>query len=397
MAKSNGSAKRNKKIVFSDNNRVKLVRGGREYFDLLLQLIHSAKEFIHLQTYIFSHDETGSLVADALKKAAERNVAVYLLVDGYASQALSKSFIADLKSAGVNFRFFEPLFRSRNFYFGRRMHHKVFVADARHSLVGGINIADRYNDFEGHPAWLDFALYCEGELVKDICVLCWKTWYSFPVKMGITPCEQNPTNFEFANEEKSMAGMRRNDWVRRKNEISSAYIDMIRNSRSHIRIVCSYFLPGIIIRRLLRRAAQRGVRITVITAGPSDIMLAKHAERWLYDWLLRNNIDIYEYQPTILHAKMAVCDERRITVGSYNINNISAYASVELNLDVINEKLAKEIEYMLDKTIEEHCVKITPQEHTRKKNLFTQFIRWSSYQIIRIVFYSLTFYYKQRR
>jgi cardiolipin synthase A/B len=204
MAKSNGSAKRNKKIVFSDNNRVKLVRGGREYFDLLLQLIHSAKEFIHLQTYIFSHDETGSLVADALKKAAERNVAVYLLVDGYASQALSKSFIADLKSAGVNFRFFEPLFRSRNFYFGRRMHHKVFVADARHSLVGGINIADRYNDFEGHPAWLDFALYCEGETGKKIFVcFAGKPGIAFPLKWESPLVNKTPRTLSLQTKKKA--------------------------------------------------------------------------------------------------------------------------------------------------------------------------------------------------
>ena len=90
------------------------------------------------------------------------------------------------------------------------------------------------------------------------------------------------------------------------------------------------------MRRLLTNAAKRGVKIKVITAGPSDIMLAKHAERWMYDWLLRNKIELYEYQPAILHAKVAVCDSEWITIGSYNLNNISAYASIELNLDVHN-------------------------------------------------------------
>lgn len=107
---------------YSKQNKVRLIRGGKEYFELTLSLINKATESIHLQTYIYEEDETGREVANALKAAAKRNVKVYLLVDGYASQALSKSFIADLENSGVQFRFFEPLLKSRHFYFGRRMH-----------------------------------------------------------------------------------------------------------------------------------------------------------------------------------------------------------------------------------------------------------------------------------
>ena len=102
--------------------------------------------------------------------------------------------------------------------------------------------------------------------------------------------------------------MRRNDWVRGKNEISATYSEMFRNARSHITILCSYFLPGKLIRGLLSNAAKRGVKIKVVIAGSSDIMLAKYAERWMYDWLLRNKIELYEYQPAILNAKVAVCE-----------------------------------------------------------------------------------------
>ena len=112
---------------YSDRNKVKLIRGGKDYFDLLVYLINHATDSIHLQVYIFNDDETGILVANALMAAAKRNVAVYLLTDGFASQILSKKLIDELREAGVHFRFFEPLFRSKHFYFGRRMHHKVFV------------------------------------------------------------------------------------------------------------------------------------------------------------------------------------------------------------------------------------------------------------------------------
>ena len=381
---------------YTPGYKVRLIRGGKEYFDLLLHLINKATESIHLQTYIYDDDETGHQIADALKAAAKRKVQVYLLADGYASQVMSKKFIEQLRGSGVHFRFFEPIFKSKYFYFGRRMHHKVFVADTKFAVTGGINITNRYNDMPGTPAWLDFALYTEGEIARELCVLCWKTWNSFPSKMGLTPCEEKQLFFDFKEGETNNVRMRRNDWVRRKNEISATYIEMFRNARSHITILCSYFLPGKMIRRLLTNAAKRGVKIKVITAGPSDVMMAKNAERWMYDWLLRNKIELYEYQPTVLHAKVAVCDSEWLTIGSYNVNNISTYTSIELNVDVHNPDFAKGVEQTLETIIQTKCVAITKEGHIQTKNMFKQFTRWCSYQIIRFVFYLLTFYYKQR-
>lgn len=375
---------------------MQLIRGGRAYFDKLLQLIGNAKESIHLQTYIYDDDETGRLVADALKEAVQRNVEVHLMADGYASQAMSKSFIAGLKNAGIHFRFFETFFKSRYFYFGRRMHHKMTVVDTRYALVGGVNISNRYNDMPGQPAWLDFALFVEGEVARELCVLCWKSWKSYPVNMGITPCEEKQVTFDFLPEEQSEVRMRRNDWVRRKNQISSTYVKILRSSRSEVTILCSYFLPSIFIRRQMANAIKRGVTIRVIAAGDSDVKVAKNAERWLYDWLLRNGIELYEYQKNILHGKMAISDEEWMTAGSYNINNISAYASIELNLDVRNPAFAKETRQVLQEIMEKDCTRITFEQHIKTNNIFKQFNRWLSYQFIRTVFYLFTFYFRHK-
>ena len=214
--------------------------------------------------------------------------------------------------------------------------------------------------------------------------------------METTPCEEKQVLFNFKDDETSKVRMRRNDWVRRKNEISVTYVEMFRNAHSHITILCSYFLPGKIIRKLLSTASKRGVKISVITAGPSDVMVAKNAERWMYDWLLRNNIELYEYQPTVLHAKVAVCDSEWLTIGSYNINDISAYASIELNLDVRNTAFALSVEKKLEAIIQQDCVQITRESHAQTKNIFKQFIRWCSYKFIRVSFYLITFYYKQK-
>lgn len=373
-----------------------IIRGGKAYFDLLLRMIENAKETLHLQMYIFDEDETGQMVAEALMNAASRKVAVYLLVDGYASQSLSHEFTGRLKNSGVHFRFFEPVFKSTHFYFGRRMHHKVLVADAACALVGGINISNRYNDLPGSAAWFDLAFYTTGNAARQLCVLCWKTWNGFSAGTGIAPCEQKCFCLPVTDQPRSLVRMRRNDWVRSKNEISKTYQHMFRQAHSSITIICSYFLPGSSIRKLLGRAAKRGVKIRVITAGPSDVMISKYAERWLYDWLLRNKIEVYEYLPSVLHAKMAVCDQHWFTIGSYNINKISAYASIELNLDVHDPKLAKSAEQMLHNIIQNDCRLITMEGHLRSKNPFKQFVRWLSYLAISLLFHLLTFYYKQR-
>lgn len=379
---------------YTSRNRVELIRGGKPYFDRLLHMINTATESIHLQTYIYDDDETGKMVANALKAAAKRNVEVYLLTDGYASKVMSGSFIADLQKSGIHFRFFNPLFKSKRFYFGRRLHHKVAVTDTKYALVGGVNITNRYNDMPGDPAWLDFAVYMEGEAAKELCVLCWKTWKNYPANMGLTPCEEKEIQFDIPPEESCMVSMRRNDWVRRKNEISGTYINMLRTAQSHVVILCSYFLPGNIIRRHLSYAVKRGVKIKVITAGMSDVAVAKYAERYMYGWLLRNNIELYEYQPNILHGKIAVCDSQWMTIGSYNINNISAYASIELNMNVRNEAITRDTEQVLLRIAEEDCVRVTHEYYLQTNNVFKQFARWCSYQFIRTVFYLFTFYYK---
>lgn len=379
---------------FTPGNAVQLIPGGKKYFDMLLQLIQAAEKTIHLQVYIFDDDETGRTVARALMDAAKRKVQVYVLADGYASQVIGKKLVQQLREAGVHFRFFEPIFKSRYFYFGRRLHHKVFVADAAVALVGGINITNRYNDMPPQQAWLDFALLVKGAAAATICTKCRLAWNGWSIrKQKDTDCE-NELPVTAGN---SYVRVRTNDWVRHRNEISGTYIQMLRSAKQQVTIFCSYFLPGRFMRRLLRSASKRGICIRVVTAGPTDVPLAKRAERWLYDWLLRYNIELYEYQPSVLHAKIAVCDEEWFTVGSYNINNISAYASIELNTDVYDPVSASAAGQQLETIIQQHCQPVTRASHRKKKNIFNQFIRWSSYEIIRLIFFSVTFYYKQQR
>lgn len=159
--------------------------------------------------------------------------------------------------------------------------------------------------------------------------------------------------------------------------------------------MCSYFLPGRLFRKRLSQAVKRGVKVKVILAGPSDVMMAKNAERYLYEWLLKNNIEIYEYQKTVLHAKVAEYDNLWSTIGSYNVNNISAYASLELNLEIRNNEFSKKVENELEQIIAGECKPITKENYSSSTNFARRIWQRFCYGFINNVLKLFTFYFKQ--
>jgi cardiolipin synthase A/B len=390
--------KRTPKLLagYTHHNKVRLVHGGTDYFSTIVELIDGARYTIHLQTYIFDGDETGKLVSDALLRAAARKVEVFILLDGYASQHLSKQIIAGWKEAGIRFRWFWPLFKSRHFYLGRRMHHKVFVADAARGLAGGINISDRYNDIGGEKAWLDRALLVEGQAALRLHMVCEDMWRKAYWKA-------NPKKEKFSSlpayvpEEECMVRVRRNDWVMGKNQISRSYVEMFRQAQSRIIILSAYFLPGKLLRRYMVQAAGRGVVIKIVVGSISDVKVSRLGEQFMYRWLFKNKMEVYEYQDTVLHGKLATYDGIWMTDGSYNVNRISAYASVELNMDVRNPVFAMKVEEELEEIIRDHCKRIVPEEYFHHVGLFTRFRQRLAYETIRVLFYLFTFYFRQEK
>ncbi len=382
--------------AYSLHNKVRLIRGGSSYFNELLLMIKAAKKSIHLQTYIFDEDETGMRVANELIAAAGRGVKVYLLVDGYASQNLSDGFVTNLKTGGIVFRWFEPVFHSKHFYIGRRLHHKILVIDAQQSLVAGMNISNRYNDMPGQKAWLDWGILCEGEVSAELNNLCIKIWNRSGWGKKKNQVLNDDAIVKF-KENECLVRVRRNDWVRGKNQISRTYLEMFKKAQTNITVMSSYLVPGRAFRKNMMLAAKRAVKIKVIVTGISDVALVKHAERYLYRFLLKNNIELYEYQPNVLHGKISTYDSKFVTIGSYNVNNLSAYLSVELNLDVLNEPFAREVETTLEKIIEEDCIKITEKEFERHNSFIKRIWQKICFETLRIIFFVFTFYLKQRR
>lgn len=374
---------------YTHANQVKLIRGGREYFQLLESLIGQAKKTIYFQIYIFDEDATGRSIANALIAAAKRKVIVHLLLDGYASKSLSAAFIKELKDSGIRFRWFTSFLKNRKFYLGRRLHHKVIVIDSTKSLVCGLNISDRYNDTVENAAWLDWAIYAEGEVSLKLEEVCKKRIKNYSIN-------NLKNNFaKIAGQDKCAVKICVNDWLGRKSEITKSYLEMLRDASSNIIIMSPYFLPGHEFRRKLKEASKKGVKIQLILTGLSDIPLAKFAERYMYEWLFKYNVQIYEYQKTVLHGKIATCDGKWVTVGSYNVNNLSAYASIELNLEVKNKKFAEHVEQRLKTIIETECLCITNESYKREINFLKRVLQISAYNLLRIMLFVFTFQKRQ--
>src|SRR6056297_373039 len=367
------------------SEKIELVHSGSDFFDRLRYLIAHATSEVHLQTYIFENDATGKEVAKALKEAASRNVKVYVLLDGYGSSSLSAHFINDLIAHGINVRFFAPFFSMNSIYLGRRLHHKVAVADGEIALVGGINNADKYRGTQTEQPWLDYAVQIkDAGMATHLERLC-KMIYSKKSRESISV-----TKNRFRLSKGVSAHIVQNDWLHRKNEIYDAYTNAIENAKKEITILGSYFFPGRRLSKALYGASRNGVKVKLILSGVSDVPLARRATNHLYTSLIKGNIELYEWKNSVLHGKVATVDQNWATVGSFNLNHLSAYGSIELNIELISKEFSTTMAASLEGVIAK-CEKITVDTLKTRGNLFARILNWSVYRLVRILFRIATY------
>jgi len=365
---------------------VTLVHSGEDYFSRLEQIIRDSKSEIHIQTYIFENDSTGIKITEALKDAASRNVKIYILLDGFGSFSFPSVMINDLKQSGINIRFFAPLFSANSFYLGRRLHHKVIVADAKIALIGGINIADKYRGTATEAPWLDFAVQINDEKnAKPLQKLCSNIYFKED-RLRIKKSESTLFTFE-----ETAVNILQNDWLKRKNEISNAYIKSFRNAKNEIIIVGSYFLPGRRLTNALKKASRNNVKIKLILSGISDVTLSRRATYYIYATLLDYNIELYEWNKSVLHGKAAVVDNLWTTIGSFNLNNLSSYGSIEMNVEINSAEFSNKYVLYLNEIIAQ-CERITPESIKRRHNISSEFKNWLSYWTARLILIIVTYF-----
>ncbi|MFZ2896994.1 MAG: phospholipase D-like domain-containing protein [Saprospiraceae bacterium] len=359
--------------AFAENDSIELIPGGKPFFDALEAGIAAAREEIHFQTYIFNDDETGRRVLHMLREAADRGVQVYLVADGFGSSTLSPQTRREIRESNIHFRFFGR-YLTANLRFGRRLHHKIVVFDHRTALIGGINVADKYNDINGQAAWLDFAVRFSGQAVEQAHTRCLEIWE----KKKKTPWK---TRFK-KSRKRILARLRTNDWFLGRNEITSSLKSAFRHAEHSITLVAAYFIPTKGIMAALKKASSRGVKVRIMLGRVSDVRVARSATRYLYGWMLRNGIEIYEWPSTVLHAKVAVVDNYWTTIGSYNLNFLSVFESIEANLEIADEEFATKVKELISHKMLQECEQITSQEYQAKHPILLKASDWLAFYFL---------------
>ncbi|MSQ59055.1 MAG: cardiolipin synthase ClsB [Betaproteobacteria bacterium] len=322
----------------SAGNRIELFKSGAGYFPALASAIDSARAEVHLQTYIYEDDSAGRKVAAALIRAAQRGVAVRVLLDGFGSKAfLSSATVADLRLAGARVLVFRPWQRLTKFrpHRLRRMHRKLAVIDGRVAFVGGINIVDDFEKPRANHGRLDYAVSVEGPLLEEIhgaaCSLWGRvSWSHFKRRWRPARRIEPVTNACGGVH----AALLLRDNLKHRREIENAYLDAIQAAKSEVFIANAYFFPSRKFREALAAAVARGVRVVLLLQGKVEYWFQHYAARALYADLLSAGIEIHEYHLSYLHAKVAVIDAAWLTVGSSNIEPLSLLLAKEANIVV---------------------------------------------------------------
>ena len=358
---------------FAHDHDVRLYQGAQELFPALVEAMDAALSDIQFETYIFDFTGAGSSVGEALARAAQRGVRTHLVVDGVGTGRLPAPWAARLTAAGVQWRVYSPLGRlglllpSR----WRRLHRKLCVVDGRVLFCGGINVLDDFHD-PNHGALdaprFDFAVRATGSLVVQASDAMEQLWWRMQAVRDVrkrrlpealqalrTASAQRHAEQQTGPLRGSGAQVRAalvlRDNVRNRARIEKTYLRAIGSARHEVIIANAYFVPGRKLRKALLMAARRGVRVRLLLQGRYEYFMQYHAARPVYGPLLEAGVEIHEYAPSFLHAKVAVVDALGdrpwATVGSSNLDPLSLLLAREANVVVEDTAFARDLRQRL--------------------------------------------------
>ena len=357
------------------DNAVEVFRRGLDLYPRMLADIRAASVSVDLEMYIFEADDVGREFGEALKGAATRDADVRVLYDSLGSRETPGSFFADLHTAGIEVREFNPILpfrhrrRWRGYGFSRRNHRKLLVVDRRIAYIGGINVGGTFLD------WEDLTVRLDGPIGRDAARSFDDVWtgrfrrvvrsYISRPNRHLRPlavCDGFPTE-QFS-------------------PVVRTYIAGIKKTRRELRLAHAYFYPPRRVRKTLVRLARRGVDVSIIVPEHSDIPLQEFAASRFYSYFLRRGVRIFRFPGHMLHAKYATVDDHWATVGSANIDPTSFYLTLEINLVIRRpDVVARLVETFEDVRAQSHELLLSewarrPLWHKVLERVFYRLRRW---------------------
>ncbi len=343
----------------------------------MLEAIDDARSSIRLEMYIYHPSGPGERIRDGLVRACQRGVKVHVLVDALGSDTLTDGFWATLTMAGGEFRWFNPSQLQRMTF---RDHRKLLVCDARMAIVGGFNVMPEIEGDGIARGWRDVAMWTDSALAVELAAAFDEMFamadFRHPhfARLRRTPAKQTR---HVPDARLLLSGPGRG-----RNPIKAAlHQDLAR--AGDIRMAMAYFIPTWRIRRLIARSARRKGRVQLLLPAKSDVALAQLACRRIYGSLMRAGVEIYEYQPQVLHSKWILVDDA-VYVGSANLDRRSLGINYELMVRLDNPAMVREAGERFEADLA-HATRIDPGVWRKTRTFWMKLKeQWAWYVLVQL-------------
>jgi cardiolipin synthase len=320
----------------TDGNHVTLLFNGEQTYPAIWKELRGAKETIAIQMYYFEPGNLADTLSTILQERARGGVAVHLLTDAFGAQHITKGYLDTLRAAGVHTAVFRPVHWYEMQKLQNRSHNRAIVVDGRVGFTGGFGIADKWLG-NGHTKdqWRDTDVRFTGPAVSQLQSTFAEGWVE---ATGVLLTGEKYFPREPIKEEPAeTAGLLDAQPTIGSTPAERFLALSIAGARHRLFITNSYFVPNHDFKQLLVEASKRGVDVRIMTVGPeSDVKITRYAGRKQYDDLLKGGVRIFEFAPTMMHAKTLVADGMWTSIGSMNFDNRSMVFNNESNLNVLD-------------------------------------------------------------
>lgn len=377
-------------ITFSHDNSVTLLMNGQEKFDDLFSAIRQARQTIHLEYFNFRNDSIANLLFQLLATKAQEGVKVRALFDGFGNDSnnrpLKKKQLRELRSRGIDIHEFDPVgFPWINHVF-HRDHRKIVVIDGRIAYTGGMNVADYYiNGTEAVGEWRDMHCRIEGSEVNALQQIFVDMWHKTAKERleGVELYQGGADNSYFTGlkpDTTSTAGNKMVGIINRVPRKTNAiirkfYIDAINLAQDSIKLVNPYLTLNRKLKKAMKKAMQRGVKLEIMVSEKSDIPLTPDCVYYNVHKLMKAGADVWIYRPGFHHTKIIAVDGKFCTVGSANLNSRSLNFDYENNAVIIDRPTTQQLSEMFDRD-KSKSFKLTPQTWKAFRSGWKRFVGW---------------------
>lgn len=362
-------------IPISDNNKIKLLKSGREKFLDLFEVIRQAKHHVHLEYFNFRNDSIANALFDLLAEKVKEGVEVRALFDAFGnwsnSKPLKKRHLKKIRKQGIEIVKFDPFTFPWFNHAAHRDHRKIAVIDGKVAYTGGMNIADYYiNGLPKIGTWRDMHTRIEGDAVGDLQEIFLTIWNK-ETKQNVGgevyfPAHADSTNVTIAIVDRTPKQNSR--------MLSHAYAMSIYSAQKNVHIVNPYFVPTSSITKALKRTIERGVDVQIMVSSASDIPFTPDAALYKLHKLMKKGATVYMYNGGFHHSKIMMVDDLFCTVGTANLNSRSLRYDYETNAFIFDKETTDELNDMFHNDIK-HCTQLTP-EFWRKRTVWKKFVGW---------------------